>query len=294
MNDLKSPNVFFPGPPKTGTTSVHSFLSKQEGILFSSPKETMFFSDEIRYKKGMNWYLKSYFAHFNGQKIIADCSPSYFSSKKAIDRIMLETDNPRFFILLRSPIKRSYSAYLHLKRDGLVKEEFKVLMSNIVNNQINYSKQVQEIYTDSLYAKHLYYLMKKVSHKDIYIFLFEEEVKTNFSSIINKLEEIYNIELRTDQVFIHKGEATETTETVAFIRGLVNKPSFIKKIAKKVFPLKKLTLLRHKFNQLMIKSDFSKPVDKIDEDWGELNRLYFKEEINELSNISKIDYTIWF
>jgi hypothetical protein len=77
------PNFFVIGPPRTGTSWLHTIL--KERVLLPSPtKETRFF--DVHFHRGTRWYL----AHYHSAEMTrprGEIAPTYFASGLACERI---------------------------------------------------------------------------------------------------------------------------------------------------------------------------------------------------------------
>ena len=127
-------NYVIVGAPKSGTTSLHRYLSQHPDIFMPEQKELHFFSAKHLLRRdagpGDSAGLRSicrnasdYGRHFagadsQGAKLVGDISPSYLSNEGVEGRIWDEIDDPFVAVLLRDPCERAYSQYLHLRRDG--------------------------------------------------------------------------------------------------------------------------------------------------------------------------------
>ena len=68
----------------------------------------------------MNWYLQSYFTESNEGQLLGEFTPTYLSNLNAHQRIASDLNSDlKLIVLLRDPVDRAYSHYLHTKRDEL-------------------------------------------------------------------------------------------------------------------------------------------------------------------------------
>jgi len=71
---VQLPNLIVIGAQKSGTTSLHHYLSLHPEIMMSKHKELNYFNEELNWKKGLAWYK----SHFIGEaKIYGESSPHY-------------------------------------------------------------------------------------------------------------------------------------------------------------------------------------------------------------------------
>ena len=106
------PNLVVIGAQKCGTTSLHHYLDVHPNILMSRPKEIHYFSHY--WQSSLKWY-QSHFAKY--AEILGESSTSYTMYPKYQDvplrmRSVLGSD-VRFIYILRDPIKRVVSQYVH-------------------------------------------------------------------------------------------------------------------------------------------------------------------------------------
>lgn len=121
---MSLPNFICLGAAKSGTTTLYDILRQHPEIYISTFKEPHFFDIPENYKNGIDWYEKNYFKNAD-KKVIAEFTPSYFFEKEAPKRIFNDLgDKVKFIVLLRHPVDRAYSHYLHSKRDEHEELEF--------------------------------------------------------------------------------------------------------------------------------------------------------------------------
>ena len=125
------PNFLIAGAAKSGTTSLYYYLKGHPDIYLSPVKEPCFFTAPIisfsQQGIGDNkkFYIKTFedycrlFQGATGKKAVGEASADtlyyYEETIPAIKRIMVD---PAIIILLRNPVGRAFSAYLHLVRDN--------------------------------------------------------------------------------------------------------------------------------------------------------------------------------
>jgi hypothetical protein len=117
------PNLFVIGAAKSGTTTLHSVLSRHPQVFMTNPKATRFFAKQQYYERGLEWYLKTYFAGAEEYPLRGEATPSYLTSEKTAARIRetIPGDETRFIVIFRNPVDRAYSHYWYnrnTKRGG--------------------------------------------------------------------------------------------------------------------------------------------------------------------------------
>lgn len=132
--------IFILGFQKCGSGTLHGVLTRSPGVQSPGIKETNYFSlsdDKIESNRS------AYFNVLSGNKILdkhfvpelkyIDSSIMYIHSTKALKNILEHTENPRFLAILRDPIERAYSAYLHTRKRSVNSDtrDFKHLLSEV-------------------------------------------------------------------------------------------------------------------------------------------------------------------
>lgn len=112
-------NLVVPGFPKSGTSSLHSYLNQHPEICMSSPKESHYFAVASKWELGEN-YHNSLFGHCVEQhRYYGESSTIYCICEKSAERIKQHLDAPKVILLLRDPVERLVSHYNWLFKLGL-------------------------------------------------------------------------------------------------------------------------------------------------------------------------------
>ena len=123
------PNFLIIGSAKAGTTSLYVYLMQHPEIYMSPVKETHFFSfdNESKMTKGPGdpiykaiTDVNDYQALFNDvrdEKAIGEASTSYLYRPEAPGRILEMLPEVKLIAILRNPVDRAFSAYMHVVRD---------------------------------------------------------------------------------------------------------------------------------------------------------------------------------
>lgn len=148
------PNFLIIGAAKSGTTALHHACAQHPQICMSPTKEPNFFAlqgDALNFASGS--VQASYLAHCitdwsvyceqfqpNVQQIaIGEASPIYLYDSKAAERIQSYIPDVKLIAILRDPVERAYSNFLHHIRDDLETttdflEAIRLEESRIANN----------------------------------------------------------------------------------------------------------------------------------------------------------------
>lgn len=127
------PTFLVIGTAKAGTTSLHNYLSQHPGVYMSPNKEPKFFvvdEGEVVERSGPKGRhishlhinrisdYRALFQNANRHQARGEATPIYLYNKKAPSRIKSLLPEVELVVILRNPVERAYSAFLHLMRDG--------------------------------------------------------------------------------------------------------------------------------------------------------------------------------
>lgn len=109
------PDFFVIGAQKAGTSTLHRVLQQHPQAFMCDPKEPHFFSADREWRRGEDWY-RSLFAAAGDAVAVGEASTTYAMYPhygEVVDRLLSTVPAPRLVYILREPIARMRSAYLH-------------------------------------------------------------------------------------------------------------------------------------------------------------------------------------
>ena len=109
------PTFFIVGAQKSGTSTLHRLLQQHPQVYLGDPKEPHFFSDPAIWAKGEGWY-RSLFAAAGDAGAVGEASTTYAMYPHysgVVGRLTSLIPEPRIILLVREPVARMRSAYLH-------------------------------------------------------------------------------------------------------------------------------------------------------------------------------------
>ncbi|MHA7816390.1 MAG: sulfotransferase family protein [Pseudohaliea sp.] len=140
------PNFMIIGSARCGTTSLHKYLQHHHDIFLSEPKETNFFSRDRFYSKGERWYL----SHFKTTAYaVGEASTSYTSAPNVSEtprRIrQLLGENIKFIYIVRDPVERILSHYIHYAFRGQTVEPLDRILEEKKSSIINQGRYAYQL-----------------------------------------------------------------------------------------------------------------------------------------------------
>ena len=296
---MKKPNFIIAGFPKCGTTSLFHYLKQHPDIFMPNQKELHFFTQPQIFKlnkgpkdkvvkqphiKSEKEYLEL-FKSVKDEVAVGDASPSYINYPENFGMIKQYLNDPKVIVIVRDPIDRAYSNYLHLKRELRETMDFFSALKNEDNRR-------EESYSDFWYYRFnsTYYkkiLMAKKTFSNVLV-LTAEEFKRNPEITLKKVYSFLGVKL------IVKKQALETKFNVGgyykknLITSLIFQPSRFKNALKKIIkPTRGIKMLVSRFSRL-----FQIKQPSIDQDSLNYLKKHFSKEINNLKKMN-IDVSKW-
>ena len=133
------PDFFLVGAPKAGTTALHAALARHPGLYLSPVKEPKYFLCDgsrppRREHRGPGdahsrlewvWRRRDYERLFDAAPPgvpRGESTPFYLYDRRAQERIRDAVPHARLVAVVRDPVDRAYSNWMHLRSDGLEPE----------------------------------------------------------------------------------------------------------------------------------------------------------------------------
>ena len=143
---MNLPNLIIIGAQKSGTSSLHHYLSFHPQIIMSAHKELNYFCKDLQWERGQKWYM----SQFKGSaKIYGESSPSYtnFPERIGVAELMYSTiPEAKLIYVVRDPIERMVSQYLDRVKGGQENRSLKeALCAEQDNYYISFSKYYAQL-----------------------------------------------------------------------------------------------------------------------------------------------------
>lgn len=285
------PNFLVIGAPKCGTTSLYYYLKQHPDVFLPVQKELHYFSYEQLKKNAngpgdsqvlsslcanSNEYDKHY-ANAGVELAIGDISPSYLYYGVQ-DRIQQKLGLVKIVAMLRNPVDKAYSQYMHLCRDQRETLSFhEALLAEDSRREKGWS-DIWRYAESSLYADRLEAYMRCFGRKNVYIIFFDEFVsdpQSVMASLFHFLGLNENVPINTRETYNRTGKARSIK-----LAKFLNQPSSFKSFVKRITPDPWRIALRLK----MMDYNTGRK-EKADDDSIQYLREYFSKDIAQLESL---------
>ena len=292
------PNFIVIGAMKSATTSLYTYLKQHPEIFMTKIKEPMFFNN---YKQNSEYKglgtkseklitLEDYWLMFedvSNEKAIGEASPAYIYNKKAPQLIKENLQNVRIIAILRQPVDRAYSNYLHVVRAD--KENSNSFEESIEKEKERINEKWSPLYH---YIEKGYYSDQLQRYYDLFpsnkikVYLFEDVVKKPSET----LKDIFKFLKVDENVEIDISKKSNVSGTPTGILGFVLKKMRFYNL------MPKFTIsdyLPSSIVNFIFKSVYKEPEKLSAEFRKELTHKYYKEEITKLEKLIGRDLSKW-
>jgi len=283
---IKLPNFMCIGAAKSGTTSLYDILRQHSKVFIPSFKEPHFFDIPSVYQHGIEWYQKTYFKDLKNEICIGDFSPTYLFDEYAAQRIWNDLGpKMKFIIILRNPVDRAYSHYLHSKRDEHEDFSFKDALS-LEEKRVNkndYLAYLRLSYIgQGMYFEMLQRYFKLFPRDNFLIINFEQEFVIQRDNTINKILDFLALDNEGINVNISSNKASKARSI--WLKRLMKKTGWWRIIIKNSIPsLKIRQIIKNRIQRA--NTIIHTPPKLDDSEKKEIYNTYFKNDVKDLEKL---------
>ena len=300
---ISHPKISIVGVPKGGTTSLHCWLERLQGVNAATPKETFYFMDpdNPQVNPSSNFHKNSgqgYEKYFKGtpDDLTLDSTTHYFYQQTAID--CFSESGTKVCAVLRDPVRRlvSYFNYVGISR-GAFKQpiDFTEFTEHLLSENMHTLRErftsdaefftLETALDQGEYAKYVKRWQEKISPENFRVMIFEDLVSDRDSFLV-ELGSFFGLEISDDDLNLF--EVQNESRTVRF--PAVNRVLRSASSLLRAMPF--FETLRRKYHQVQggdpIKFDWDQHTEAIEclyEHYSPLN--------NQLSELIGVDLDRW-
>jgi len=300
---LNKPRFLFAGTAKAGTTSIYEYL-KQHPEIEIPIKETFYFMRDVLSKNTLPYprqrplkelilnpseYWKNY-ENISADKVVGEIGTGYlYYSQMSIPRIKEMLGNEvRICIILRNPVERCYSSYMHFVKDlherGTFQESLIAEESRIQKNWdfMWHHKSVGK------YAQQVEAYMSAFPHVRVWLY---DDLVNNPTQIMTEIVNFIGASPKTDwkveKHFNPSGQAKN-----ASLQKFITHENPLKFIIRPIFRLLFSKEKREQIRKNAKNSNLVRAEKLTSSDRAEL-KLFYENDIQKLSKLINRDLSHW-
>ncbi len=246
---MTMPNFLVIGAGKSGTSSLYHYLSQHPQIYMSPIKEPKFFAfegEELDFRgpgdqtahRSTVTDIETYRALFDGvsgERAAGEVSPVYIYIPKAPERIEHYIPEAKLIAVLRDPVERAYSSFLHLIREG--REPFDDFARALREEESRIKRNYAPLWhykEGGFYYAQLSRYLERFDRRRIRIYLYED-LKEDPAGVLRDIFEFLNV----DESFVPDMSARYNVGGVPKNKGLhafLTRPNPVKAAVKPLIP----------------------------------------------------------
>lgn len=299
MNKL--PNFLIIGAAKSGTTALYHYLGQHPEVFLSPIKETNFFAQKgnkvhyngpmdnsITHKKTITDIVnyKNQFINVFDEKAIGEICPSYLYFEDAAKNIKEHIPEVKIIAILREPVSRAFSAWVHLTRD---RREYLSFSDAIADEHRRIKENWAEIWH---YAEEGKYYNQLKRYYDIFPndnikVIIYEDFKKNPLTVYKEISDFIGVNSSFEPNMNVKHN-TGSLSRNRFLTHLFMKPNIFKTFFRNIFPL----FIRKKIELILFRSNLISVPSLSKENKKQL-KLLFYEDVRKLEELLNIELNGW-
>ena len=148
------PAFLIVGPQKTGTTALFTALAEHPQISAPAKKELHFFNSQTTASKNLTAYFEL-FPECDRNSITFEATPNYFADPTARWEIYKAELNPKIICILRDPVERFISQYVHFRSLNIIQQSEALQKQKIeregeqrIQNWLGDAREMEQIIAD--------------------------------------------------------------------------------------------------------------------------------------------------
>lgn len=261
----KLPNFIIIGAGKSGTTSLYEYLSEHPDVFMSGIKETNFFALEgtemvdsendpdqmFHYPWSItDWEAyQALFTDATNHKAVGEVSPMYLYSPHAAKKIKNRLPDVKIVAILRDPVDRLYSRYMHLVREN--RQPSESFEDALDPNSIWWKRN--DLIKEGFYNQHLSHYYREFNKDQIRVYLYDD-LRSNPAVVIQDIYSFIGVDSTFSPDLTSEYNASGRIQN-QLIDKLIGQNSLIKKGV--------LTLLPNLAQRLFANGNLKKWVNKL-------------------------------
>jgi hypothetical protein len=299
MNRL--PDFLVVGAAKSGTTALYHYLNQHPEVFLSPIKETNFFAlkdkelsfngpgdDKGIHRRSITDIIeyKNQFINVTTEKAVGEICPSYLYFEDAPKNIKEHIPKVKIIAILREPVARAFSAWVHLTRDGREYLSFKEALADEPRRIKENWAEIWHYKEESKYYDQLKRYYDSFPKENIKVVIYEDFKKNQ----MRVYGEICNF-IGVKSSFVPSMSAKHNKGGIPknkIIWNLMMKQNIWKTLFNHLMPIKIRKMIKEKIEARNVNK---KP--QLDKNKRKELSVQFRDEINKIEQLIEQDLTVW-
>ncbi len=260
--NICKPNFFVVGAPKSGTTSLHDYLSQHPDVFMSKYKEPCFLAPDFlspSYVQSEEEYLRC-FQGWQGERRVGESTTSYMYSKMAATKIGEYAPGAKIIVMLRNPVDMIASLHAQYVKTGnenilcfedALEAEAERAKGKRIPAHFCYPNEYLLYRQVGKYAEQLHRYLSVFGRENVHVIIFDD-FQQNSEKEFGSVCRFLGVSLNSEIDFAKHNSARSPRSKMLHYMFLQLKSveSKIVKILKPIIPLQLRSLLRNRYHSL--------------------------------------------
>lgn len=285
MIPTRIPDFFVIGAQKAGTTSLYEYLRQHPQIYMSPIKEPSYFAPE-QCPGGPEFTWESYLHLFAGagtELALGEATATYLWSAAAPLRIAVRIPEARIVIILRNPIDRAFSQYLHMLTEGVTRRSFRAQISVSLRQPEMRFSHTWPFLELGLYHQQVARYLRQFPRSKVHICYYEEFARSPLR-VMSELYAFLGVDPAYEPDVTHRYNEPRVPKAAAAVYVL--RKSGVWRALRAITPPRQRAALR----SAAVRSRDSLTIDPADHDFL---AAYYHHDVEQLSCLLGRDLTPW-
>lgn len=286
-----APNFFLLGGAKCGTTTLYHLLRQVDGLYLPDRKEPRFFGNTAAYERGIGWYLEEYFKGAQACPARGEATPQYLHGRGLVAervRACLGADL-KFVVLLRDPVQRAWSHYLHMRRLGTEELPFREALAAECGRLADNPESWFGYFSDGLYAAALREWFG-LFPKERFLILLTDELRGNPRGVVERVCGFIGVEPPAE-LELHVDSNSAAAARSSVLATVLNKPNAVTNALKLLIPYNVRQSARDFLNAW--NRDYETKPPPLPADIEQRLRRSYESDIEALERMTGFDLGAW-
>ena len=296
------PNFLLIGAAKAGTSSVFAYLGQHPEVFASPAKEPNFFAlagERVAYAGPGDTIINQasitdeqrYLALFRGSagaKAVGEASTLYLYAHGAAAAIHRRAPGARIVVILRDPVERAYSSFLHMRRDGRdVESSFEAALELEDSRVARHWEHLWHYTRLGHYHAQLQRYFDVFPPEQVRVWLYED-LKADPRRVLREVFEFLGVDpaFEPDMSIRHKVAGTPRSKA---LHTVLTRPNPAKSLAKRLLPAH----VRSRVYGALMHRNVREHRETMEEETRHRLQALFRADIERLESLLNRDLSSW-